>query len=489
MSEIIQDRQVFSLLEVARSIQKTISDRYKSSYWIKAEMIRLNHYKHSGHCYPDLVEKRNGTVIAQMRANLWKKDYERISKKFLETLKEPLKDGIKILFLAKISFEPVHGISLRILDIDAGYTLGDLEKEKQAIIERLRKEGIFDRNKRVKMPLLPQRIAVISVETSKGYSDFQKKIADNPWNFRFFHFLFPSVLQGDHAVAAIIAQLKRIKKVVNRFDIAAIVRGGGGDVGLSCYNDYRLAREVALFPIPVLTGIGHSTNETIVEMVAYRNAITPTDLADYLIHRFHEFLLLVQKSARTVRESALRMAAEERRKLQAEVKLLNSAARNVSIKNSAELKACMERMTQHGRFICRDENQNIRQARMALERAATKLIANNRMLAGQHARLIVREAYFFLRDNAQRLTAAQSNLSAKSLAMIRENHAALVNAGRNVDNMDPKNVLKRGFSISLLNGRPVVHVDQVKAGDALITLTSGGAIESKVESINKTDTP
>ena len=185
---------------------------------------------------------------------MWKDDYIKINNTFQKVLKEPLKDGIKILFLASISFDPTYGLALRIIDIDPGYTLGDLEREKQETIKKLQDEGIFNKNKTLKLPLLPQRIAVISVETSKGYADFLKVIDTNSWGYKFFHLLFPSLLQGEKAVEGIINQLRRIRKVRSHFDVVAIIRGGGGDIGLSCYNSFILAKEIALFPIPVITG-------------------------------------------------------------------------------------------------------------------------------------------------------------------------------------------------------------------------------------------
>ena len=271
MPEVINDRQIFSLLEVTRSIQKTIAERYKSSYWIKAELNKLNYYRQSGHCYPELVEKQNGKIVAQIRSNLWKDDYLKIDNNFKRVLNETLKDGIKILFLASISFHPEYGLNLRIIDIDPSFTLGDLEKEKQETIKKLKDEDLFNKNKLLILPTLPQRIAIISVETSKGYADFLQVFeqANKSWRYKFFHMLFPSLLQGDNAVPSIIKQLNRIKKVINHFDVVAIVRGGGGDIGLSCYNNYNLAKEVALFPIPVITGIGHATNETVTEMISF----------------------------------------------------------------------------------------------------------------------------------------------------------------------------------------------------------------------------
>src|SRR5690625_3620946 len=199
MADEINGKKVFSLLDVNKSIQKTLRNRYGSAFWVKAEMMKLNHYPHSGHCYPDLVEKRKGKIVAEMRANLWRSDFRRINALFKKTLKEPLKDGIKVLFLTKINFDPKYGLSLQILDIDPAFTLGDMEQERQQTISQLQEEKLFHKNKSLSLPLLPKRIAIISVETSKGLADFRKIIDHNTFGYNYFYFLFPSLLQGDNA--------------------------------------------------------------------------------------------------------------------------------------------------------------------------------------------------------------------------------------------------------------------------------------------------
>lgn len=307
-----EDRTIFSLLEVSRSVTKTIQERYASHFWVQAEMNKLNYYQRSGHCYPELVEKSNGKIIAQMKATLWKEDYARIDAVFRTLLNEPLRDGIKILFKAKVTYDAVYGLSLWILDIDPAYTLGDLEREKLEAIKKLKAEQLWEENRLRSMPLLPMRIAIISVETSKGYADFMQVIAHNPFGYRFFHMLFPSVLQGDKAAAQIIAQLKRIKKVKQHFDVVAIIRGGGGDVGLSCYNNYALAKAIAQFPLPVMTGIGHSTNETVAEMIAHTNAITPTKLGEILIQHVHNFAIPLSEASTQIAD-ATRMLLNDAR--------------------------------------------------------------------------------------------------------------------------------------------------------------------------------
>ncbi|QEC41489.1 exodeoxyribonuclease VII large subunit [Pseudobacter ginsenosidimutans] len=439
MPENITDRTVFSLLEVQRSIQKTLTDRYGSSFWVKAEMNKLNYYKQSGHCYPELVEKQQGKVIAQLKSVLWREDFVLINKHFLSFLNEPLKDGIKILFQAKLIYDPVHGLSLRILDIDPSYTLGDLEKEKMESISRLVNEGIFDQNKLLPIPLLPQRIAVISVESSKGYVDFIEVLEGNPWRYKFFHYLFPSLLQGEKAIDTIRLQLARIRKVIHHFDVVAIVRGGGGDVGLSVYNNYELAKAIALFPIPVITGIGHATNDTVVEMVAHANAITPTKIAEYLIQRFHNFSVPVMQATEKITDRARRLILEERNKLRSEVKLFRSVTATVTLEHRSQLMSSVA--------------------------------------------LLKQQAKYLLREHQDELTKVQ--LTEKTAIFLKEQNSGLAQLERNINNMSPEKVLQRGFSITLKDGKLIRDAAEVKEGDTLETVLANGTISSTALSIKK----
>lgn len=442
MPQNANNRQIFSLQEVTKSIQKTLSERYTSTFWVQAEMNKLNFYKHSGHCYPELVEKQNEKIIAQMKSYIWRDDFQRINNNFVEVLKEPLRDGIKVLFLAKITFDSAHGLSLWIMDIDPNYTLGDLEREKQDTIKRLQQEGIFDKNKTLKLPLLPQRLAIISVETSKGYADFLKVINTNDWGYRFFGLLFPSLLQGDKAVASILSQLRRIKRVRHHFDVVAIIRGGGGDVGLSCYNNYQLAKEIALFPMPVITGIGHATNETVTEMISFYNAITPTKLAEFLIQRFHNFSVPVQDAEKKIYDRSQRLIAEEKARFQSEVKLFRSVTENILITNTNDIKALSTSLSQHTRYLFRQQKGE--------------------------------------------LLSTKNKLAVQSLLQCRSTLTELNNLEKNIDNMSPQNVLKRGYSITLLNGKAVKNIAQVTEGDTLETIVADGKISSIVSSTDKT---
>lgn len=461
MPEIINNKNTFSLIEVTKSIQKTLAERYKSSFWVQAEMSKLNHYTHSGHCYPDLVEKRDGKVIAQMRSHLWKDDYIKINRIFQSVLKEPLKDGIKILFLAKISFNPAYGLALRIIDIDPSYTLGDLEKEKQETIRRLKEEDIFGKNKTLQLPLLPQRIAIISVETSKGYADFLKVIDTNEWDYKFFHLLFPALLQGERAVDSISNQLDRVKKVVKHFDVVAIIRGGGGDIGLSCYNHYQLARKIALFPIPVITGIGHATNETVTEMVSFSNAITPTKMAEYLLQKFHNFSVPVQKAEEKIVDKSRRIITEEKTKFRSEIKLFRSVAHNILLESKNYLKEQAQSMSRQSHFLFRNERESLITIKQSI---------------GKGSRIL-------LVTGEQEINQAMEKFFNRSLLFLKESKVDLTNIEKNIGNMSPENVLKRGYSITRLNGKAIRSIDKVIEGDYLKTVVFDGQINSTVESI------
>lgn len=467
MPEIIDDKKIFSLLEVTSSIQRTVADRYKSSFWVKAEMNKLNYYPHSGHCYPELVEKVDGKVVAQLKSILWKDDYLRINRNFAEILHAPLKDGIKMLFCARITFDPVHGLALRITDIDPVFSLGELEREKQASIDMLKKEGIFNRNKSLRFPLVPKRMAVISVQTSKGYADFLKVIDGNPWGYRFFHVLFPSLLQGDRAVESILYQLGRVRRVAAHFDVVAIIRGGGGDVGLSCFNDHRLAKEIALFPLPVLTGIGHATNETVVEMVAFRNAITPTELADFLIQKCHDFSIPVRKAEEIVVASAERILSHARQHLQHAVKYFRSLTGNILIRARHDIRhKAGDLFKQANLGLLRERHL---QASMVYSIQTTALsFSHARFQDIRHLGLMLRKGF---------------------AALLKQRRNETENAARSVTNMHPVNVLKRGYSITRARGKAVTSIENIAASDLLETTLTDGTVVSVVNETKKYPQP
>jgi len=412
--EQFKDKPVYALSEITKSIESIIEKNYNRAYYIKAEILKLNHYPHSGHCYPELVEKENGKIKAQLRGVIWSTQFRNINERFIAITGEPLKEDIAILCLATIEFSGQHGLNLHIQDIEPLYTLGEMARNKREVIEKLKKEQIFLQNKQKKLPLLPQRIAVISVETSKGYSDFMITLQQNNWNYRFRCTLFSSLLQGDKALISIPSRLTEIAKRQQEFDCVVLVRGGGGDVGMSCYDDYRLAAAVATCPIPVITGIGHSTNETVTDMVAFANKITPTEVAYFLIQQFHNFNLQVDGC----KEKLLKKVKE----------LLQ------------EKEFYFSKIHQQVMFIIGKYNhQKEKEISNLTQRFQTGVLQ-----------------YLLKQENA------------------------LQQIQTKIEMLQPENILKRGYSITLKNGKALRNADEVSEGEEIVTKLYQGEVRSKV---------
>lgn len=278
----VTERPALSLSELTGLIRSAIVDTLPDAYWVIAEIADIKQNQ-KGHCYVDLVEKNNKATVAQIKANIWSYEYRTISNRFRKATNEPLRQGMKILFLAYVSFHEVYGLSLNIRDIDPSFTMGEMARKKKEVIERLRKEGIIDRNKAYELPLVPQRIAVISSATAAGYGDFFSHLDHNPYGYFFIHTLFPALMQGREAEQSIISSLNNIKKQKNNFDLVVIIRGGGSVTDLNCFDNYHLASQVATFPLPIITGIGHEKDDTVVDIVAHTKMKTPTAVAEFLI--------------------------------------------------------------------------------------------------------------------------------------------------------------------------------------------------------------
>lgn len=453
-----QDRKVFTLSDLGKSIRSVIERNYTTTYWIKAEIAKLNHYPRSGHCYPELVDKSGNVIKAQMRAIIWAADYARINREFLNIAGQTLNEGMSILFRASLSFHPVHGLSLQIWEIEPAYTLGEMAMEKTKNMEKLQKEGVFAKNKSVLMPLLIKKIAVISVETSKGYSDFINILRSQAAGFAWWHFLFPSVLQGDKAAEGIISQLRIIRKVRQRFDMVAIIRGGGGDIGLNCYDDYQLAREIAIFPLPVITGIGHSTNETLAEMVAWGNKITPTDVAYFIVDKFKSFSQRIDNAS----------------------KAIQTKSSGLMKWNWQNLDFFSQRMERGPKLYLTAQNQLLGNMSVSLGNSTMQLLKQNSsrldQLGGHISVMAPRNLY---RQNCE-LDNRSLRLSGCVRTFFADHKAAISHLETKTMLLDPVNVLKRGYSITRLNGVSLKSTTELKPGDEITTRLYKGIVHSKV---------
>ena len=282
------NKTAFSLFELNTIIKDTITCALPDTYWVVAEIAdsKLNQ---RGHCYLELVEKDNNKVIAQVKANIWAYEYRKLSLKFQAATNEALKPGMKVLLLVVVSFHEVYGLSLNVRDIDPAYTMGEMALKKKEVIERLTKEGLISLNKSLPLPLVPQRIAVISSPTAAGYGDFFGQLDNNSHGYRFIHTLFPALMQGPEAEQSIISAIRKVSQKTELFDVLVIIRGGGSVIDLNCFDSYNLASEVARSPLPVITGIGHEKDDTVVDVTAHTRMKTPTAVAEFLISALRGF--------------------------------------------------------------------------------------------------------------------------------------------------------------------------------------------------------
>lgn len=454
------DKPIFSLSEICQSLRSVISKTYNQTYYIQAEIIKLNFYPQTGHCFPELVEKENEQIKAQMRGIIWAGNYRRISERFRNMVGEPLKDGISILCLATIEFSPQYGLALYIQDIEPSFTLGEMARNKKEVIDKLKKENVFDENKKKTLPTVPKRIAVISVETSKGYNDFIVTLTNNNWNYRFDTTLFPAVLQGDRAILTITEQLSQIEKQLELFDCVVIIRGGGGDVGLSCYDNYELARRVATFPLPVISGIGHSTNETVTELVSFANKITPTEVAYFLIQQFHDFALKVQDLQDRCLEYVRQTCTTHHQSLE---------------KFSKELKMI-------GKQIITRQNDKIETFSRELRLMSSQTFAYHKekiISSSRQLKLLSNQLIDIQKDNCEinkkQLIFLSQNIveKQKEKLSVMEKHIVLLH---------PDNVLKRGFSITYLNGHAITDPAEISDNQEITTKLYKGEITSIITS-------
>lgn len=481
----MESPQHFTLKQVAESIRKTIAERYSRTYWVSAEMHKLNATR-KGHCYPELVQKEEGQIVVEMRGTIWKQQFERIQKRFAEVVKEPLRDGLELLFLVKITYHPLYNIGLEIIDIDPNYTLGALQRERQETLEKLNKEGLLNANQLLDLALLPKRLAIISQADSKGYSDFVTLLNGHPKRYHFDTFLFEATLQGDAAIQSIRAQLERIRKVKHHFDAVVIIRGGGGEIGMHCYNNYELAKAIATFPLPVLTGIGHSTNLTVCEMIAYRNGITPSDMAYFLIGILEELdqeIDAIRLKSLPIVQRFLREAHFMQDRFNAQFHLV--AGQRIHIE-----KRLFSETTQHFdrsiRFALRRNHEVLQQKRNDLRfriqrpinDTASKLQKSSDRLTLLSERLLSQNKQL-LNDNKQRLLRSAPH-------RLADHQRHLERMEQFIQLVDPVHVLNRGYSIVRNEQGVLSENNPAKKGDLLQVQTAHQQLTTRVENEEKT---
>ncbi len=428
--------QAMSLSQFAGALSNAVNRaRELQLVWITAELSDLRF--RGGHCYMELIEKNAaGATLAKMRANIWAGSLAHVRRKFAAATGHDLTGGIKVMLYGSATHHPLYGFSFNIGDIDPSYTMGDLERQRREIMERLSREGIIDRNRSLTPPVAPQRVAVISAAGAAGYGDFVNQLQANTDGFQFYPVLFESIMQGDRTSASVRAALDRIERHPEMWDCVAIIRGGGATTDLNGFDDYELARRVALCPLPVIVGIGHERDRTVLDEIACVRCKTPTAVAAWLLDTMRgAWGRAVDMASFVGRHVADRMAGERQRLASAEAMIPALASRQITRAHSLL------------------QNVASRLPSIALGRTA-KASAQLDVL-GESLR---NAASSRLRDASRRL----------------DSIAELVGV------LDPLNTLRRGYSITRVDGHAVTDPSALEPGTVLETTLAGGRILSEL---------
>ena len=425
-----------SLSQLNTLIGEAIALHLDKSYWIVAEIVELRE-NYSGHCYLSLAEKQDDKVLAQSRASIWQQTYRMIKPYFESATGQAFSSGIKVRIKVAASFHNVYGLNLTVQDIDPAYTVGELSLRRQQILKLLLEDGVADMNKELDMPIAPQRIAVISSPTAAGYEDFLKQLGHNPYGFSFKTTLFPATMQGDGAEASIIKAMDAVYERIDQFDVLVLIRGGGAAIDLSCFDNYNIAFHLTQFPLPVLVGIGHERDETVLDLVAHTSFKTPTAVAAYLI----ECLLQVDAQINEV------------------VDRLQTTIHQISTREKQRLYSIAAGLPAIASRLFTQKKVQLHQKVFALRQLNEHYFADKKSL---------------LDEKVRRLQLTFQELWTKEEAFLEK--AKVV-----AELSDPRHLLQKGYSITLKDGRALRSSEELQTGDQLTTLLHKGQVKSVVD--------
>lgn len=430
-----------SLIDLNSLIKKTLDTQMESSYWVVAEIGEMRQHS-SGHCYMELVEKDGSHVSAKIRATVWSYTYRKLSGWFSAITGEDLRAGMKILSNVEVKFHELYGLSLNIKDIDANFTLGERARRRQQVIAQLTEEGVIDMNKSLPLPLVPQGIAVISSPTAAGYGDFVDQLNTNRYGYNLQIQLFKAVMQGKDAEDSIIAALLEIYEQIEEgaayYDAVVIIRGGGAQVDLDCFDGYNLAAHVAQFPLPVFTGIGHERDETVTDLVAHTKMKTPTAVAEFLINGMRSFEEeLDEKLSRAINFSE-QIITEKRYQLESLQNALRFAVSSQVSENYVLLSRLQERIKQLSNAQLKASREQVQQLNKSLKKATTD--------------------------------------------RLKDGHQQLDNYQRYLQLLDPARIMQRGYTMTYVNGKPLRQGGVLQKGDQVTTHSQHYILNSILES-------
>ena len=482
--------QQLSLFELQRQVKGSLEDTFTMPVWVKAEISEMT-VNRSGHCYLDLIETESGTdtVIARCRATIWSYTFRMLKPYFETTSGQAFSEGLKVLLQAKVEYHEVFGFSLNIRDIDPVYTLGDLARQRREIIRKLQDDGVFEMNKELELPMVPQRIAIISSPTAAGLQDFLDQLHNNPHQFVFYTKLFQAVMQGNEAPRSIMNALDLIYEYEEMFDTVVIIRGGGAQIDLACFDQYELAFTVAQFPLPVITGIGHDKDDTVIDMVAHTRMKTPTAVAEFLISGALQFSQQLNELENHFIELVNNQLDENRNRLSDAADQLKQLVNGMIVTQQNRLDIARIQLKNRSEAFLKEQQSELKQLTIGARNKTNRFVILQNHLLDQSGNKLNFAFHKQMLKCKNQLNQIQNLTKIRSTETIRTEKKNLNSIQEKLRLVDPQNILKRGYSLTMLNGKIVKSVNQIKKDDLLETRLSDGIVESKVEGKSLPQTP
>lgn len=470
-----------SLLELNQRIKGTLDDAFEKLVWVKAEISEIT-VNRTGHCYLELVDADavSKEVLARARATIWSYSFRMLKPYFETTTGQEFTQGIKILISAKVEFHPVYGFSLNIRDIDPSYTMGDMARRRREIIMQLQEDGVFDMNRELELPMVPQNIAIISSPTAAGLQDFLNQLNNNSQNIRFYTRLFPAIMQGTETASSVINALDEVFQYEHFFDVVCIIRGGGAQLDLASFDNYELAYHVAQFPIPVITGIGHDKDETVIDLVAHTKMKTPTAVAEFLVNGAESFAQMLKELESRFGDLIQERLAEQQIFLEQAVQKLKSGVRQLVTEEEHRFKINSLQLKNSVPNFLKKQANLFRNYRQQLALDGRSLIRDEQHQLTRKAASLVHYSGHLLRKNVTKLAESKHVLKIRMNDGFRlqNNKMEAFEVKRRL--VDPVRVLQRGYSLTMKEGKIVKSVDALQTGDELQTRLADGVITSKI---------
>ena len=456
-------KNYMDLAALQARLKRGVESIFPDRLWVRAEISSISR-KQNGHCYLELCQNESGTVSAKARAVIWASHWYGIDQCFRGVTGTSLDSGMEILARVQVSYHPVYGFSLVIDDIDPDFTLGANERLRQQTVERLEKEGLLGLQKRLRLPLLPYSLAVISAGTAAGYGDFCRHLTDNEQGFVFDVHLFEALMQGEGAPASMISAFDAIVSGNVRFDAILILRGGGSELDLSCFDDYDLACTIARCPIPVFTAVGHERDHHVADMVACASVKTPTALADLFLECY-----IAEDQRLDAYESRLLMAFSNRlARMRSEIDLLES---RISLASKGRVQSAGHYLEMLSVRLSRGSSERLTAALHSLERMSDRI-----MRAGERQ----------VERASSRVDRIETRVRLGASSALSEAWSALMKVETRIESTDPRNILRKGFVLALdRDGVKIGSVSGSKVGDRVQMMFADGTLRCGVVEIDR----